>query len=390
MTYPEAIEFDCQTCTSTLEVPFSFLGASGPCPYCGGDARAPTFEEWEQQQFPSSIPAEVLQRTKVRKRVPKPVEPAVPPSTEALATEKMLNPDPNSRQRIEGRLAKIRERFRRTRLPRIDDSGPSLPQLLGWGTVGLALVATGFGLAVAFYSVPLKAAPKTFNVPMDLTAQVVQEKARQEKLRSQAMNEAQDAVAQFLHSGSAQGGKLSMLSLSGRPAEFSGNIFPDLKRENLAATSCTRVSGSEDYLIIVEPTDERGPVFIVQQEQGKLLLHADALTQQANDALNAFLSAPGEASLVAYVLARPSQTQLPVAGLETWPKVDITPSFPSDHPRAFVASAQPDSATAEAIVNRAGTLHFNKAVAEFKWSKTTQGKRFIELVRVIPSAWGRF
>ena len=397
-TYPPAIEFDCQACSSTLEVPFAALGVSGPCPYCGGTATAPSLEQWRRLQGmdvrPAPKPYEPL-RTPKRKRRP------TPPITQELhvledvwekapGAEKMINPDPRSKERVEGRLASIRERFRRTRIARVDDSGPSLQQILGWSTVGLSIFALGFGAAVVFYSVPLKAPPQHYEMPVDLTVQVLQEKVRQEKLRSQAMNEAQDAVAQFLHSGSAQGGKLQMFSPVGKPADFEPNLFPDLKRDNVIASSCTRITGSEDFLVTVEPQDERGPVFILQQQQGKLLLHADALTQQAGDTLNAFLNASGDASVVAYVLARPSQTQLPINGLEEWSKLDISPAFPSNQPRAFLASANPDGAAAEAIQNRVGTLHFTKAVAEFKWSKTNEGKRFIEVVRIIPNAWGKF
>ena len=143
---------------------------------------------------------------------------------------------------------------------------------------------------------------------------------------------------------------LEMFSASGQVADFPQSSFSDLKREDLRATTCVRIPGSGDFLITVEPTDERGPVFIVQQQQGKQLLHVDALAQQSGDTLNTFLNAPGEASIVAYVLAMPSQTQLPVEGLEGWSKVDISPAFPGNNPRRFVASARPDGAAAGDLI----------------------------------------
>jgi hypothetical protein len=395
-SYPAAIEFDCQSCASTLEVPFSYLGASGPCPYCDGTATAPSLAEWEAHHPRSSQPqgeasADGEMRAPRRKRRPKAASLAeAAPPVPSPETERMLNPDPRSQQRVEGRMASIKEKFLRARMPRMDDSGPSLPQILGWSTVALALVATGFGLAVAFYTVPLKASPHQYDMPVNLTEQVIMQKARQEKLRAQAMSDAQDAVSQFLYSGSSEGGKLSMLSHQERPKSLSGNIFPDLKREDLFASTCIRLPGSEDYLVTVEPANEQGPIFIVQQDQGKLMLHADALTQQAGDTVNAFLNATGDASLVAYVLASPSLQQAQIEGLNAWPKMAVCPAFPCSQQRSFVACAQPDSSAAESLATRAGTTHFNKTVAEFKWSKTTQGKRFIELVRIIPNAWAKF
>jgi hypothetical protein len=225
-------------------------------------------------------------------------------------------------------------------------------------------------------------------MPVDLTVKVMQEKLHQEKLRATAISTAQDAVAQFLHTGSTQGGSLEMYTVSGKAAEFTSNLFPDLKQEDLAATTCTRIPNTTDYLVVIEPKDERGPVLIVQQQAGKMLLHADALTQQADDTINQFLQSEDESTLVAYVLARPSQKEMP--GLEDWPKLEILHPFPCDKPLNFVASAKPETETAAAIEARAGTTHPVKAVAEFKMSKTAAGKRFVELVRIIPNAWGKF
>ncbi len=381
-TSTTTIEFDCQSCASTLEVPLSYLGVRGPCPYCGGEATAPTMDAWIAGL--DGGPAMELKTRRVTKKKRPPT--AAPPQPQSG----MLNSDPLSPDRMESHLQRIKDRFRRTRIPRIDDSGPSLPQLLGWATVALTLVATGFGLAVAFYTVPLKPPPRQIAVPLDLTVQVAMEKQHQAKLQAQAQHDALDAVAQFFHSGSNTGGQLGMYSASGKTESLEANLFPAVERDLLTASSCTRRPGTTEYLVTVEPADQRGPVFIVEQQQGKLLLHADALKQQAQDTLNAFLSTPGEASIIAYVMAQPSHTQLPITGLDTWPKLDIIPPFPCDSPHEFIASAHPESAPATAILDRVTTQHYTKMVGEFKWSKNAQGHRFVELVRIIPNAWAKF
>lgn len=361
---PDLMQFDCSSCSSTLAIPVEFAGVTGPCPFCQAIITAPTIEAWTEMHFPSP---------------PALVEPAPHNEPKRLAIE----------PRVESDRSKALSRVLAGG-PRLDSSGPNLPQLLGWGSVIITLAAGGFAFAVAKFTEPLKPALRTISLPIDLTQQVLKEKDRIESMREQSMDRAIQTVGAFLTAGSKGSGAPQFITLHEAIPEFAAGMFPDLKQDGLMASNCVRKPGTEEYLVTVEPKDGRGPVFIVEQQGGAMKIHADALDQQLQERIDAFLTTPGAPSLQAYVFARPSQNRHPLSQLSTWPKLDVQSPFPTEHPKAFIACAEPAGPSAAAINKRGEARHWAKVVMEFKWSKTTEGQDFIEISRVIPNAWSRF
>lgn len=357
---PTSVHFNCQSCDSTLEVPKEYLGVSGPCPYCGKVATAPTMQEWLAMTQAPVIPAPLPARISTENR---PL-------------------DPRTKRRP-------KPKFRRSARQKVDGTGPSLQQILGWATMGLVLVAGGLAISVIRYTEPINP-PRQFNVPKDLTEQVMREKERVELVRASFINQSVKEANQFLAGGTAESCPFLMFSPAGQRPKFEGNLFPDLKPTDLVASACTRKPGTEEFLVTVEPKDGRGPVLLVEQQAGKPLLHADAFQQQVDDTLNTFLDAKGDATVVAYVLARNSQTQFPLTELRGWPKLDIQNAFPSANARDFIACAGPGTEAAEAVNKRRESTHWTRAVMEFRWAKSPNGNRFIQLIRVIPNAWGKY
>jgi hypothetical protein len=372
MELPETVQFDCQSCQSTLEVPAAYFGATGPCPYCGGTATAPTLNEWAARQST----AKTATAPEVRRPRNVPDAPADP-----------LGSSRDHRSHLQ----KLRDRLRRNKAPRFDATSLSLPQILGWGTMLLALAAGILVFLVARYSEPLRPPPRVITLPSDLTNQVIAQKSRLESERTAVMERARELVANFLEKGSAGAEPLGFATFGSQPAVFAPKLFADITLESLATTQCVRKPGTEDFLITVEPKDGRGPVLLVEQKGTALTLHADAFSQQIDDTLNTFLDAPGEASTLAYVLARPSLTKHPLNELAAWPKLDIQFAFPNENPRQFIACAAPQSEVAALIQQRKDTAHWSRAILEFRWSQSPQsGKRFIEIIRVIQHPWGKF
>ncbi len=155
-------------------------------------------------------------------------------------------------------------------------------------------------------------------------------------------------------------------------------------------SAVSRKPGTEEFVTTVEPSDGRGPVFVVEQHGEESWIHADALMQQVDDKLNAFLKSTMSQPLLAYVLARPFRGQYPNRDLESWPKLDIMPPFPTSELKAFVACARPGTAVAKAISKRDPSYQWSRAVVELRWSRTPDGREFIEIADLVPNSWARF
>lgn len=347
------IEFPCSSCGSRLEVPHEFLGARGPCPYCHELVLAPL----EAPGAPR----------------PKP-EAAVSPLPSQLT-----------------RAGRIRERLRQKRIAKIDGSGLGLPQILGWGTLLLTLAAGGFAWAVHHYTVPAKAAPAPVAVPVDLTLRVLAEKHRLEDLRDQAIQQALASAESLVQRGSVGPLPVPMFSLQDNavPA-FEAGLFPELHVSDLHASNSVRKPGTEEFLLTVEPKDGGGPVMVWEQRDGQLQLHAQAFSQQLDETLTAFLETPGQGELTAYVQARPSKVQFPLNELQAWPKWDVQSAFPSAKPLAFIACAEPNGSLAAKLKTHRDTTLWLPLVLHLRWSQSSEGRPFIEMIETVPTAWGRF
>lgn len=356
------MHFPCPACGSTLEVPPEYLGASGPCPHCRQIVNAPTYEALQGSPMPP--PREL------------------PPRPEA--------PAPVLPQKPRSRAERIRDRLRKTRLPRVDASGPSLAQLLGWGSVALVLAAGGFAWAVARYTVPVQPPAPSIVVPPDLTLKVLAEKQRLEIRREETIQRALSAAESLLQKGSAAEPPLGIFALSGTQHHFEAGLFPDLHAGDLEASACVRKPGTEDFFLTIQPADGGGPVLLLEQQAGEFKLHADAFVQQIDDTLADFLENVGEGQLAAYVTARPSHAQFPLEELLPWTKWDLQTPFPNAKPLAFVACAKPDGALAKLLHQHRENSAWIPLVIKLQWSRTSGDQPFIEMLETVPTAWSKF
>lgn len=285
---------------------------------------------------------------------------------------------------------RIRDRLRKTRLPRVDASGPSLAQLLGWGAVALVLVAGGFAWSVARYTVPMKSSVPTIVVPPDLTLKVLAEKQRLEIRREETIQRALGAAESLLQKGSAVEPPLGIFTPSGTQHHFEVGLFPDLHAGDLEASACVRKPGTEDFFLTIQPADGGGPVLLLEQQEGELQLHVDAFVQQIDDTLADFLENVGEGQLTAYVSARPSQTQFPLEELLPWTKWDLQTPFPNAKPLAFVACARPDGTLAKLLRENRENSTWIPLVIKLQWSRSSSDQPFIEMLETVPTAWSKF
>ena len=293
-------------------------------------------------------------------------------------------------EKSRNRAERIRERLRKTRIPRLDASGPSLAQLLGWGSVVLVLAAGGFAWAVARYTVPVQPPAPVMVIPPDLTLKVLAEKQRLEVRREQIVLEALGAAENLFQKGSDAEPPLGIFAPSGTQHHFEAGLFPDLHEGDLEASACVRKPGTEDFFLTVQPADGGGPVVLLEQQAGQFQLHADAFVQQIDDTLADFLENVGDGQLIAYVSARPSQAQFPLEELLPWTKWDLQTPFPNAKPLAFVACARPDSALARLLQDHRDNSGWIPLIIKLQWSRTSTDQPFIEMLETVPTAWSKF
>lgn len=340
-----------------------YLGMSGPCPFCGALATAPTRQQWEATHLKPSVPRS------------KPAEAAKVSMPEA-----------------EKERTRSRNPFRRNRLHKLDGTGPSLPQILGWATMGLCLLSIGFAASVAGLSVPINPPQRSIALPKDLTAQALQKKLRLEEAKAVWINQAVGAVTKLAQQGDGKlaNAGLRAFSFASNSEDLPAEALGGLKEKEFQSTFCARKPGAEEFVSFIEPTDGKGPVFMVEQSNRQALLHADALTQQLADGIHKFLESQGDATLTAYVLVKPSQAHLPVESISEWPKLDVKNPFPAGDQRNFVVSAKPETPAAADAIARRDDPQWQRAVMTFRWSSSQDGKRFIEIQAVIPNIWEKF
>ncbi|MBP7951200.1 MAG: hypothetical protein KA004_16230 [Verrucomicrobiales bacterium] len=354
------LRFQCGACKSLLEVPEQYAGITAPCPHCGSSVTAPAARESPGHSQASPAPAPAIQPPQVPK--PKPAE-------DLLAPE-----PPSPTTAVKARIG----------------HGPNLPKILGWASLALAIGAAAFLFAISRYSVPTAPRAKEIVIPRDLTTQVLWQKENMEALKQHAVSQSLDAVRRFLKQEADTGGGTLLHSFAATPPRFEFPLFPDLDPEALATATLARKPGTDEFWTTVEPTDGKGPVFIVEETAGSAKIHADALAQQVDDLWNAFLDHQDSPAVILYASARPFQGQFPLPELEAWTKVDLIPPFPQDVPRAFVACAAPGSKAADDLLRRRPDAGWGRLVLELRWGHTASSKPFIEIIRTIPGAWTKY
>lgn len=339
------------------------LGLSGPCPFCGAMATAPTRRQWEAAHL----------------------EPSAPRSKPTEAAKVTMPGEEKERTRS-------RNPFRRNRLHKLDGTGPSLPQILGWATMGLFFLSVGFAASVAGFTVSINPPQREISLPKDLTAQALQKKMRLEESKAVWINQAVTAVTKLAQQGDGKlaNAGLKAFSFASTTGDLPAELLSSLKEKEFQCTFCARKPGEMEFFSFIEPTGGSGPVFLVEQSNRTAFLHADALTQQLFDGIHKFLESQGDATLTAYVLVKPSQAQLPVEAVSEWPKLDVKTPFPVGDQRNFVVSAKPETTTAADAIARRDDPQWQRAVMTFRWSATTDGKRFIELQEVLANIWEKF
>lgn len=404
---PDTLRFQCGACESTLEVPQAYAGITGPCPYCGNEITAPSFGGTVQATpAPEPRPPEPVPEGRPAPPVPPPI-PRQPPVSSGLQEvlerssfeegashpskhqeEEASFEEEGSDEEVEAQGSSRRSRHKGERR-KIVGLGHWHSRILGWGSIALFLAAGTTAYFCLRYSEPVAPPTKDVPVPKDLTAQVLWQKDRMAERKEKAINQAVECVRKFLASGNAGDTVELLKTVQPAPPKLPHPLFPDIKPEELTSSNAVRKRGSDDFVTTVEPADGRGPIFIVEQDGEVSRIHADALAQQVENKLNAFLTSTVAPPLMAYAMVRPFRGQYPISDLESWPKLDVMPPFPTTEPRAFVACARPGTAVARMITQRDPGYQWSRAVVEIRWSRTPDGREFIEIADVLPNAWAR-
>lgn len=263
-----------------------------------------------------------------------------------------------------------------------------------WVDIGIVSVFTGLLLATVAalrYTVPMEE-PLVTGLPSNLT-QLVERETTNQTLRSQEAGElACAAVNRYLGAASEQAASSHLLP---PPEGMTAPAFPPF----LAPPSEWMVAGTkripltDRYLAVVQPRSAAGPLFVVEQTEDGLRLHAGPITQQSTNLFEKFTATPGQGEATLYVEMRPTvpgnerDYRSGRPDLDSYRFVDIQSGFPCGI-KPFIACFKPDSGAAKHFArHRAHDLNWRRALVQVRWQIHREAGPWVELVKFIPDPW---
>lgn len=394
---PAVLKFACTHCRTSLEVPMALSGVSGPCPACGGEITAPV---WKAASPGVNNVAQLLSKPPPLREMPPPMAPVEGPVFPAAPVE-ASRPAPRPVRAIQP-LFPQRERGIFDDAPgdhQLDmhRRGPSFRRrgFQRWLDLGIVSVFTGLVLASVAalrYTEPVQDRAVA-GLPANLTELARRDYANTELRGAEAANLAASTLKSYL--GASE--QTAPSYLLPPPEGIQNPPFPPPFDKPLsgtfAAQSSRRIPGTDHFVVTVKPKEEPGPVFVVEQTDNGLRLHAGPITQQSAKLYQKFLASLGEGEATLYTEMRPThpdderafRTRFP--DLSRLQVVDVRSAFPGDDMKPFRACLTPDSEAARAFARRSHDPSWRPTLAQFRWSRAPVGGPYVEVVKFIPATW---
>lgn len=427
----DLLRFGCGHCGSLLEVPASLAGVQGPCPKCGGEITAP---QWvlPVAGAVANGAANLMAKPPPRRDIPPPlalvgedgpgpeaVHPVPPVAPAALESVQPsfpvltqsggggLSPDvflpaakpPRENKRLFPTDTRgiFNDSMGSTHPPLdINRKAPALRRhgWQRWLDLGVVAVFTGVllaTLAALRFTVPLEVKPVA-GLPPNLNELVEKESQYVELRRMEAGALAQASVNRYLGAASEQAAASHLLP---PPDGMISPPFPPFAGPLPAAysvQSSRRIAGTDRFLVVVEPKEQPGPIFVVEQTESGPRLHAGAISQQSAGLFERFTATPGEGEATLYTEVRPTEpgyereyrVQRPdLAGFRF---VDVRSAFPVTVP-PVIACFKPDSDAARSFSRRAHDPKWRAAIVQLRWQRHREAGPYVELVSFITGPW---
>ncbi len=421
----DLLRFTCVHCGTTLQVPGTLAGVTGPCPSCAAEITAPL----HSPAASGGGGAQLFSKPPPRREIPPPLAPVaentpaaaavrpVPivgesPAENVAASPRSPAPPaartaaiPPLRGKRQENTATFPSRERGIFEDTADDADHELHverrpltfRRRGWQRwLDITVVGAFCGLGIAClaalrFTEPL--VPKTHpGLPENLTQRVEQE-AGMEKLRRREAGElALASVSRYLGAASEPAAASHLLP---PPDGVSLPPFPPFPATLPAAwelKSSRRIAGTDRYLVVVKPEAQPGPVFVVEQTESGPRLHSGAITQQSAGLFQKFTASPGEGEGTFYAEVRPSQPdneddyRRNRPDLAAFRFVDVGSAFPVES-LPFIACMKPDSEAARQFARRAHDPAWRPALVQVRWQRHREAGPYVELVKFFTGPW---
>jgi hypothetical protein len=444
----DRIRFACGSCGASLEVPAALAGVQGPCPLCGKVATAPSLEN----SVATGDAARLLARPPLRRDIPPPMAPvdeirlpapmirplpirdetppaqnlpaspspdsewSIPeaaPGSAATPSFATAFPTPDSKELISGNvgrnhiLQRLPSRERGVFAESADvnghllDTKPPAPSLRrhGWRRwVDIAIVSVFTGLLVATvaalrFTVPMENL-KLPGLPENLNELVERETLSQRLREQEAGALACASVNRYLGAGSEQAAASHLLPPPEGIAAPAYPPFPGLQVPEWMPVMSKRIPFTDRYVITVQPKEEPGPVFVVEETDSGPRLHPGPVTQQCSGLFEKFTATPGEGEATLYVEVCPTPAEgernyrLQRPDLAPYRFVDVRNAFPSAERREWIFCLQPDGEAARDFAHRvARDPGWRRALVQVRWHQHREAGPWAEVVKFIPGVW---
>lgn len=276
--------------------------------------------------------------------------------------------------------------------------GPVTFRRRGWQRwLDITLVGATCGLGIACLAALRFTEPLTLKtpprLPENLTQRVEQEAQFQDLRRREAEELALASVSRYLGAASEPAAASHLLP---PPEGLSLPPFPPFAVPSPAVwgvKSSRRIAGTDRHLVVVQPKDQPGPVFVVEQTESGPRLHSGVITQQSAGLFQKFTASPGEGEATLYVEVCPAsssgervyRTQRP--DLAAFRFVDVRPAFPTADNKEWIFCLKPDSEAARQFAHRAHDPSWRQALVHVRWQRHREAGPYAEVVKFIPGPW---
>lgn len=406
------LRFACVHCRKELEVPAALAGVSGPCPCCGGQITAP------QANVVAGSAAALFAKPPPSRDLPPPMPPVEalplsppsgPPAPVPVRKLVATAPAPSSGPRRESNAVLVEQHgrgiFDSSAAPAAHQLNTGRPPATlrrtgwrRWMDLGIVSVFTGLTIATVAalrYTQPVENTAVA-GLPANMNEVVEAETRRLEMNRTEAVELAQASVRGYLASASEQAAATHLLP---PPEGMSPPPFPPFAGTLPGAydvKSARRIAGTDRFLVTVQPKEQPGPVFVVEQTENGPRLQAGPITQQSAGLFQKFLAGIGQGEATLYTEVRPTlkesdgersfRTRFP--GLSEFQLIDVRPAFPeSGPPQVFIACLPPGSEAGKVFAKRAHDPSWRPSLIRFRWERAPVGGPYAEVVSFIPGSW---
>lgn len=396
-------------------MPVALAGVSGPCPCCGGLITAP------QANVVAGNAAALLAKPPPARDLPPPMPPveALPLSPEPPGVPNPLPvpvrklvataPAPSPGPRRESNAVLVEQHGRgifdsstRPETPLLNPAPPAATlRRTGWRRwMDLGIVSVFTGLSIASVVTLCYTEPRVDTavpgLPANLNQLVEEEKRNLELRRAEAAEVARASVRGYLASASEQAAATHLLP---PPDGMNPPPFPPFAG-TLPGTydvqSTRRIPGTDRFLVTVQPKEQPGPVFVVEETENGPRLQSGPISQQSAGLFAKFLAGMGQGEATLYTEVRPTlpesdgersfRTRYP--GLSEFRLIDVRPAFPENgQTQNFIACLPPGSEAAKVFAKRAHDPSWRPSLIRFRWERAPVGGPYAEVVAFIPSPW---